>query len=175
MRSIVLQHLLLSLLITSCGLFPGSLGLSMGPTESAVQVDLQPLATEMLIETNRTRMQEGVPPLIAHTMLMSAAETRAADMAQLGYFDHIHPLRGTAEIERLLRPEFPGGRIAELVYRGDGSLDDLPGQALLAWMADTDNRRVLLDPDYQWVGAGLQREGSYWMAVLVLVGQAQEG
>ena len=150
----------------------------MGLTESSetlLQTDLQPLATEMLIEANRKRVQKSAPPLVAHALLMSAAETRASDMAKLGYFDHVHPLRGTAEIERLIRPDFPGRRIAELAYRGEGSLDELPGQAVHAWMTDPANQDALLDPDYQLIGAGLQGDGTNWFAVLVLVGQDQEG
>jgi uncharacterized protein YkwD len=126
------------------------------------------LGVELVIQANRARAAANRRPLVAHAALVEAAAFRSGDMAELGYFDHVHPLRGTAEIERLLRPRIASGRIAELLYLNDCEPEQLAELALQAWLADPENRQVLLDPAFNLVGASAARGEAGLYAVLVL-------
>ena len=128
----------------------------------------QAAVMEILINVNRGRIAGGNSPLVANSPMMEAAESRAADMAELGYFDHVHPLRGTAEIERLLRPFFPEAQLAELLYLDDCELTELAEFATQAWLADEANRSALLNSDFNLMGAGVELGPEGWYTVLAL-------
>lgn len=177
-----IQIALLTLFLAACS-WPGAgrtLGAATISAESSQQLvatvqggaaepdQVQSAVIDILISTNRIRLGAGQSPLVANSQIMTAAQSRASDMAELGYFDHVHPLRGTAEIERLLRPVFPEARLAELVFLDECELQDLAEFALEAWMADQANREALLDPTYRLVGAGVESGPAGWYTVLAL-------
>lgn len=118
-------------------------------------------AQYLLIEINKARSQEGVPPLRADVRLARAADSHARALAEgqaTGHFglDGSDPLKRMEDAGYL--PQAFGENIAQ------GSV--APGLIVQAWLLSPGHREVLLDPSFQEIGLGgvLDPDHPIWVA-----------
>lgn len=133
---------------------------------------LAPEAEEVLQGLNRERQALGLPLLEAPPALRDIAFLRAEDMMARHYLGHEDPADGTALAWSLAVAAGYGGRLAEALFATSGPLDEVAASALAAWLADPENRSVLLDPVFRYSGAGMTGDGNWWKVVLLLAEQA---
>jgi uncharacterized protein YkwD len=121
---------------------------------------------------NREREQHGLPPLEDLPTLRAIAFYRANDMVIRDYLAHIDPEDGIPLAEELLIQQGFTGKLGELIWQSQSSLDGLPVQALDEWISDPAQKRVIDDPAFQYTGAGLIWDGSTWKIVQVFAENA---
>lgn len=129
-------------------------------------------AVALIAQVNLAREREGVETLQPKAGLIAVAGRRASDMIAEGYFDHVDPLSGTVEAERLMREQGYTGTMGEVLFASTASLADLPDEAVSAWLDSQENRSTLLDEAYRYTGAAVVDEGSWWYVVQVFAGRA---
>lgn len=116
---------------------------------------------------NFERESQSLPPLISLPNLRAIAFYRANDMVERDYLDHADPVNGTSMAEGLLIEEGYSGKLGELIWQSQSSLESLPDQAVEEWLSDPSQRRVINDPSFHYTGAGLIWDGSTWKIVQV--------
>lgn len=126
------------------------------------------VALAIMLEVNAARQMNGVQHLRAASPLMHLAALRAKEMIALGYFDHVHPRRGTVEADRLLRATGISGGVGELLFESSTSREDLASDAVLAWLEQDANRRTMLSTDYQHIGVGVMGDGERWIVAALM-------
>lgn len=125
-------------------------------------------ALTLIAQVNLARQREGSDRLEPRVSLVRIAGQRASDMVDQGYFDHVDPVSGTVEAERLMRAQGYTGSLGELLFASTASLQNVPAAAVEGWLGAERNRDTLLDPSYRHVGAAIVDHGSWWYVVLVL-------
>jgi uncharacterized protein YkwD len=114
-------------------------------------------ATALVCELNAARAEAGREPLQSRHTLELAAARHAADMVERRYFAHDSP-GGSNAADRARRAGYLRGaehwRIGEVLIWTRGA--PLTAEAAVrAWLGSPAHRRVLLQPRYEDVGAGI--------------------
>lgn len=101
--------------------------------------------------TNRTRVQNSLPPLKENLLLVAIAEARARDMFEKQYFGHVSPT-GQQASDLAQSLGYPYRRIAENIASGNF----LTNQHIInGWMQSPGHRKNLLSPDVEEIGAAV--------------------
>lgn len=124
-------------------------------------------AIALIAKVNLAREQEGGSPLEPKADLVDIAARRGADMIARDYFDHVDPLAGTVEAERLMRAQGYTGLMGEVLFASTVELDRLPDAALSAWLDSEENRSTLLEAQYRYTGAAVVKGDRWWYVVQV--------
>ncbi|MDX1600827.1 MAG: CAP domain-containing protein [Anaerolineales bacterium] len=124
-------------------------------------------AIALIAEVNVAREQEGIRPLEPKADLIEVASQRGADMIERDYFEHIDPLSGTAEAERLMRTQGYTGLLGEVLFASTVEIDELPAAAVTAWLDSEENRSTLLEPQYRYTGAAVVKHERWWYVIQV--------
>lgn len=107
--------------------------------------------------TNAERAKAGLAPLEMYGPLMSVAEAKSQDMANLGYFSHTSPTYGSP---------FDQIKAAGIQYRAAGENiaqgQRTPEQVVNAWMNSPGHRANILNASYTHIGVGFVENGYYW-------------
>ena len=138
----------------------------MPPVPAPPPVPVTPSSVPMILlaMVNRERGARGVARCDRDPRLVAAAEGHCATMAAASRCGHVVGSGPCAE-ERVLAAGYAFGRLREAVASGQ----DTAAQVVRDWMADPDNRAVLLDPQCRHAGFGVAVDadgGHYWTAVL---------
>jgi len=130
-----------------------------------------PTAIALVSAVNVLRVQEGRPALTASGTLMALAVERALAMADGRFLGHEDPSGASSSAGQLLESTGFRGPVAELVYAGQGNLEQLAADAVRAWQSTPANRDVLLSSDYRIAGVGIQGDGTWWKASLLMAAE----
>ena len=115
--------------------------------------------TAVICAINAERQAAGRPPVAPHPKLALAARRHARDMVRRRYFSHT-TLGGRSMTDRLFAVGYLArgiGRwaVGEVLAWGTGARST-PAATVAAWMQSPSHRRVLLWPDYDQVGVGIE-------------------
>ncbi len=108
------------------------------------------VSSDIVSLTNAERMHADVSPLSDSTLLDSAAQAKANDMAAKGYFSHVGP-----------DGKEPWAWIAEAKYDYSYAGENLAvrfvdsSDVVRAWMASPEHRENILKPAYSNIGVGV--------------------
>ncbi len=117
--------------------------------------------------TNNARAANGLPPLDENHLLNSIAQSRARDMLEKQYFDHVSPT-GEQVSDLAERVGYRYRIIAENI----GSGDFISNQKIVdGWMQSPDHRENILSAEVREIGAavlkGTMKDSETYMAVQV--------
>ncbi len=113
-------------------------------------VDPTLLEHEVVVLTNRIRVEAGLAPLKLHEALRTAARQHAQDMAENNFFDHIGS-DGSTLVDRINRVNYPNWLYAaENIAAGFAR----PADVVQAWLDSPYHRANLLHPDLKEIGVG---------------------
>ena len=117
--------------------------------------------------TNNARAANGLPPLDENRLLDSIAQSRARDMLEKQYFDHVAPT-GEQVSDLAERVGYHYRIIAENI----GSGDFISNQKIVdGWMQSPDHRENILSTDVREIGAavlkGTMKDSDTYIAVQV--------
>ena len=101
---------------------------------------------------NQAREAKGLKPVRLDRRLWRAARHHTRDMLRRHYFAH------GATSDRLAR-YVHSGVIGETLAWGSGSYAS-PASTVTSWLNSPPHRRILLDPDFRYVGIG-SRSGAF--------------
>jgi hypothetical protein len=107
--------------------------------------DIAPQA--LLAQTNGERVSYHEPALQLSSQLTAAAQAKANDMAQRGYWSHVTP-DGKQPWSFITDTGYQYEAAGENLAYGFGTSD----QVMTAWMNSPEHRQNILDEDYQDVG-----------------------
>lgn len=95
-------------------------------------------------EVNQIRVENGLNELLVSNCLRNAADTRAKEMIEFGYFEHKRP-DGT---------KFNEGLECGTDYRGENLMKDLANdnRAVELWMDSPSHREIILGREYKKIG-----------------------
>ena len=115
--------------------------------------------TAVICAINAERHAAARPPVAPQPQLALAANRHARDMVRRRYFSHT-TLGGRSMVDRLLAVGYLGRgtgawEVGEVLAWGAGPLST-PAATVAAWMQSPSHRRVLLWPDYDEVGVGIE-------------------
>jgi uncharacterized protein YkwD len=110
------------------------------------------LNTESIIYlTNKARNENGLPPLMEHQLLNTIAESRARDMLEKQYFDHVSP---TGQQASDLAEDI--GYHYKIIAENISSGDFITNQKIVdGWMQSPGHRENILSTDVQEIGAAV--------------------
>jgi uncharacterized protein YkwD len=116
-----------------------------------------------LDSVNTLRAQRGLAPLQFNAQLNAAAETHSRDMSLQARPWHFGS-DGSSPIERVARTGYRGQMRGEVISETFES--EL--ETITAWMAEPDNRAVLMDPDARDMGFAWYQEsnGKLWWTLV---------
>jgi uncharacterized protein YkwD len=123
--------------------------------------DVKSYATDMsddglLEETNKMRLQEGLPPLKLDPLLDSAAQSKAFDMGNRNYWSHDTP-DGKKPWTFIENAGYTYSKAAEnLAYGFDSSKTTISG-----WMNSPGHKANIMDPELKEVGFGILNAPAY--------------
>lgn len=101
-------------------------------------------------ETNSTRISRGLSPLKENAKLTEAAQKKAQDMVEKGYWAHISPTGQTPW-------DFMRGEGYSYSIAGENLARDFSdvGSMIAAWLASPSHKENLLNKDYAEIGIGV--------------------
>jgi uncharacterized protein YkwD len=105
---------------------------------------------------NRERRKRGIAPLKGSSVLARAARYHARNMARYDFFDHVDPW-GRDPGDRVALFDDRPWAVGENIAAGTRSA----AATCRLWMHSRGHRQNILDPDYQYIGGGYARGGSY--------------
>jgi uncharacterized protein YkwD len=110
------------------------------------------LNTESIINlTNKARSANGLPPLAENQLLNAIAESRAKDMLERQYFDHVSP---TGQQASDLAQNI--GYRYKIIAENIGSGDFISNQKIVdGWMQSPGHRENILSTDVKEIGAAV--------------------
>lgn len=119
----------------------------------------------IVVETNRHRIEAGLPPLTINSQLNDAAMMKVDDMFARQYFAHDSPTgEGPGDLAKAANYEYL--MVGENLALGNFLNDE---ELVQAWMDSPGHRENILKPAFSEIGVGVRRgyyEGqSVWMAV----------
>jgi hypothetical protein len=105
---------------------------------------------EIMADINSKRVEAGLMPLFFDRSLTSAAEKKAVDMANVGYFSHTGPDGSTPW-------QYIESEGYNYLYAGENLAVDFFDVSELdsAWMNSPGHRANILNPDFQETGIGI--------------------
>lgn len=129
-----------------------SLELPKLPTIQSSNIDIKPTEKEekLLLLINSERKREGLLPLDFNDKLIHSARLKSRDMIQKNYFSHQSPTYGSPfDMLRQFQINFKsaGENIA-----GNPKLE----MAVSDWMASSSHRENILNPNFKYVGIGIE-------------------
>ena len=115
-------------------------------------VSREKLNTESIIYlTNKARVENGLPQLAENQLLNTIAESRARDMLEKQYFDHVSP---TGQQASDLAESI--GYHYKIIAENIGSGDFITNQKIVdGWMQSPGHRENILSTDVQEIGAAV--------------------
>jgi uncharacterized protein YkwD len=123
------------------------------------EISVTDYADSLICVVNQTRREWGRPEFASQRNLTRAAEWKATDMADQGYFSHTAE-DGETLVDRLGRAHFiPASdrwRAGENLGAGRGQ-EGSPAEIVNGWMNSREHRRNLLDNGYTLIGIGIAR------------------
>jgi uncharacterized protein YkwD len=123
---------------------------------------LLPIAENILELANAERRALGLEELAPSSDLMEMAFARSEDMVVRGYFAHEDPADGSLPAQTLLIAGGYAGRLGENLFSYSGSLNELAPNTMAAWMSNTAEGSLILDPDFHAAGVGVMGDGLWW-------------
>lgn len=139
------------------------------PTTQPVQVFMAQGLTiaGIVIETNKQRAQENLPPLTSNALLNKAAANRVTDLLEKQYFSHTSP-DGTSYTSFINATGYIWSTIGENLASGTAGHASDAG-VLQMWMNSEGHKKNILKPEFTEIGIGIG-EGIYkgereWFAV----------
>ncbi len=106
--------------------------------------------TDMVNSINRARDVNHLPPVAENSLLDKSATTKACDMKEKNYFEHIRP-DGKTPWQFIKEAGYQYKDAAENIYKGDGGLP----AAMIAFLASEEHRENVITPKYTEVGIGV--------------------
>jgi uncharacterized protein YkwD len=133
----------LAVLVASVLIAPPAPGQAIRPPAKRLA-----LATGVLTELNRIRVNHHLVPLVLNSRLSAAALQHSEEMVEQGYFSH-DSLDGSTFATRIERYYGRGSVGENLVW----SAPDIgAGRALRLWMASPEHRAAILEPLWREIG-----------------------
>lgn len=126
-----------------------------------IKTDLS--TSEVISLTNLERSKAGKKTLTPNNLLEAAALSKAQDMINRDYFDHIDP-DGKGSWELIERNGYHYKRAGENLARNFSSSTEI----MDAWMRSTSHRANLLSSDYTEVGVAIIENGDQVYIVQIL-------
>jgi len=155
LSSLMAALFLLMLVVTAGAAFP---------VAAAAGASLTADEQQMVVLINQARSDAGLPPLVVDPVLSNLARIKAQDMASNGYFGHTSPVYGSCyDMMKAAGIEY---RYAGEVLARATSVDS----AFRALINSSGNRSSVLSTNYNRVGAGIVKKGSYRVIVLFFAG-----
>lgn len=111
---------------------------------------------EVLRLTNIERANYGLSPLTWDESLSDIAQAHCADMIQRNFFAHDNP-DGLSPFDRIKNAGISYFMAAENIAAGQPS----PEAVVEAWMNSSGHRANILTPDFEKLGVGVMKGGSY--------------
>ncbi len=123
------------------------------------QSDLPRIQVRMLDSVNVLRARAGVPPLQLNSALNAAAATHSRDMSFQGR-PWLFGSDGTSPVTRAQRAGYRGRLVGEVI----SETFETELETLTAWMANREDRAVLMDPSAREMGFGFHQDsnGKLW-------------
>jgi uncharacterized protein YkwD len=150
---------------------PRSVALESGDDASGAR-DASQVQQRLLQLLNRTRAENGVPPVRSHSGLRKVARAHSQDMVENDFVGHSSPNTGSAS-DRVRGAGFSSGLVLENIGRGYSAKEIHRGL-----LRSPGHRANIVNPDVTHVGIGVvaEQEGSRTAFVVteVLVRMAQE-
>ncbi len=124
--------------------------------------------SKLLALVNSKRAEAGVMPLTAVTPLVQVAHGRSSDMAQRNYFSHVSP-EGHTFLDILHEQNIDFGFAGETIAFNNAAPDQTVQLAMDTFMNSPSHRAILLDPQFDFAGAGFAGtgDGQNYLAVIV--------
>lgn len=137
-----------------------------GPLRGRTDAPVRTLTVEgILLETNRHRVENNLPPLALNTKLSSAAQAKVNDMFRQQYFEHIGP-DGRGPSDWVDDAGYNYIAVGENLALGNFEND---AELVEAWMNSPGHRANILNNRFQEIGlaatAGTFEEVRTWLAV----------
>jgi hypothetical protein len=115
------------------------------PRVLGIHIDVS--TQDLLLLTNKERINVGLPPLVLSPKLQDAAAQKAADMIKFDYWNHFSPT-GVSPWFFIKQSGYDYTYAGENLARGYNNAAD----AVNAWMASPDHRANILSKNYTEVG-----------------------
>jgi uncharacterized protein YkwD len=147
-------------------------GESPGAGLSDLDAAISTAGDAILAAINVRRALSGIPPLIQLPELTNIAMLRATDLTINGYLGHVDPRSGEVAVMQLLLDSGFNKQAAELLFRSQVALSTVPNEVVEAWFLDSDNRLVLLSPEFHYGGVGIMGDGQAWVVTAVVTGES---
>jgi uncharacterized protein YkwD len=133
-----------------------------GPLEAVAPVagKVDQYVDQIVSLANAEREKAGCSPLHSHSLLRSAAQAHADDMAERGYYEHTSP-EGRDAGDRITAAGYAWSRWAENIHRGPKSA----AAAMDDWMNSDGHRRNILNCSFEDIGVGIKltANGPWWV------------
>jgi uncharacterized protein YkwD len=127
--------------------------------------EIEQMKNDFIAETNRIRVEAGVPELIVLPELMDCAQAKAQDMVDNEYFDHVSPTYGSVDnMIKMFVPSVNGGgeNIHEMAYSGKAAASVFAGS--------TPHLKNMTNKSSTHIGVGIGRRsygGFVWVQQFV--------
>ncbi|MBY0469812.1 CAP domain-containing protein [bacterium] len=155
---------LLALLVFGCG---GQAEVQKAAGTPDPLAFLSPGERELIIETNKARVDNGVPELEVNQKCTEFAREQSEDMDTCHYFEHVRPACKTRETtgpveaesfgERAKRRGFTRSMVSENLFF---STAGTAARAVEGWLNSPGHRKNMLDKNAVSIGVGIV--GNYW-------------
>lgn len=118
---------------------------------------------------NHERAIHGLPKLRFSKALRSAARSHARSMARGGYFSHTDRSGGSAYQRVARRTDRYRRGVGENIAAGRWTMK----RTCREWMRSPGHRAIILDPSFEYSGAGVIRGGRYGRYMVLNVGDSR--
>lgn len=117
-------------------------------------------ATQLLRLTNALRAEDGKAPLALDESLCAAAQLKADEMAEKGYFSHISPVYGSPA-KLLSHLGISCGQIGENMAKGYPTAEE----AVAAWINGSGHLKNIRGEGFKRTGIGYNAEHGIWVQI----------
>ena len=124
--------------------------------ETDNESDFDDWGYEVLNLVNEERAKYNVAPLKWDDSLAALAESHCEDMIDRNFFAHNTP-DGKTPFDRMKAAGISYSSAGENIAAGQSS----PQNVMDSWMNSPGHRKNILNPDFEYIGVGLARGGSY--------------
>ncbi len=111
-------------------------------------------------DTNRRRVENGLPPLRANLSLVAIAHIRSQDMAAHDYFSHTSPITGDTAFSLMDKYGIPYGWAGENLAKNNYPDTQCVAVAAEALWNSPPHRENILNPHYTDMGVALAIDAS---------------
>lgn len=117
-------------------------------------------AYDLINAVNQLRAANGLPPYQINSILMSTAQGQSEYQASIGTVTHTGP-GGTRPIDRAIAAGFGGGSKVFVSENIAGGFKMSVETAIYTYWQDSLHMSTMLNPNAQYVGAGVAKAGDY--------------